>query len=223
MRFSSVLLGGEPKKTETVDNSTAEETPLAVVKEEKGDAVDVAEATTEVDLSIRRYRLWPLRWSVGWPTVIAYAVLPGVVLLLALTVGFAKWQAISTGEAHRSGVAATEAATEATIALLSYQPDTVESDLDAARSRLTGTFLDSYTELTQEVVIPGAKQKQISAVATVPGAALVSVTGSHAVVLLFVNQTVIVGQDAPTDTASRVRVALDKVDDRWLISEFEPV
>jgi Mce-associated membrane protein len=73
------------------------------------------------------------------------------------------------------------------------------------------------------VVIPGAKQKQISAVATVPAAASTSATPTHAVVLLMVNQTVIVGQDAPTNTASSVRVTLDKVDGRWLISHFEPV
>lgn len=223
MKFLSVRFGDEPVKADTVGKSPVDGTLIAAVKEDGGDAVEVTRAAAEADAPAFRNRLWPLRRPVGWSTVIAYAVLPGVVLLLALTVGFAKWQAFSAGQAQRAGVEATQAATEGTIALLSYQPDTVASDLDAARSRLTGTFLDSYTELTQEVVIPGAKQKQISAVATVPGAASVSVTGSHAVVLLFVNQTVIVGQDAPTDTASRVRVALDKVDDRWLISEFEPV
>ena len=45
----------------------------------------------------------------------------------------------------------------------------------------------------------------------------------HAVVLVFVNQTVVVGKDAPTDTASSVRVTLEKVGDRWLISKFDPV
>jgi len=34
---------------------------------------------------------------------------------------------------------------------------------------------------------------------------------------------VIVGQDTPTDTASSVRVTLDKVGNRWLISKFDPV
>jgi Mce-associated membrane protein len=38
-----------------------------------------------------------------------------------------------------------------------------------------------------------------------------------------VNQTVIIGQDAPTNTASSVRVTLDKVGGRWLISQFDPV
>jgi Mce-associated membrane protein len=116
-----------------------------------------------------------------------------------------------------------QAATEGTIALLSYRPDNVQKELEAARGRLTGTFLNAYTQLTHDVVIPGSKQKQISAVATVPGAASVSAATNHAVVLLFVNQTIIVGQDAPTSTASSVRVTLDKIDGRWLISQFDPV
>jgi Mce-associated membrane protein len=77
--------------------------------------------------------------------------------------------------------------------------------------------------LTHDLVIPGAKQKQISAVATVPAAAATSATPTHAVVLLFVNQSVVVGQSAPTSTASSVRVTLDKVGARWLISQFDPV
>ena len=52
---------------------------------------------------------------------------------------------------------------------------------------------------------------------------MVSADPTHAVVLVFVNQTVVVGEDAPTDTSSSVRVTLDKIDGRWLISEFEPV
>ena len=73
------------------------------------------------------------------------------------------------------------------------------------------------------MVIPGAKEKGIAAVATVPAAASVSATPQKAVVLVFVNQTVTVGQDAPTDTNSSVRVTLEKVGNRWLISEFDPV
>lgn len=107
--------------------------------------------------------------------------------------------------------------------MLSYKPDTAEKDLTAAQNRLTGQFKDSYASLTHDVVIPGAKQKQISAVANVPAAASVSATANHAVVLVFVNQTVIVGTDAPTSTTSCVRVTLDKHDGRWLISQFEPI
>jgi hypothetical protein len=52
------------------------------------------------------------------------------------------------------------------LALLSSRPDTVQKDLEAAKGRLTGTFLSAYTSLTRGVLIPGAQQKQISAVVT---------------------------------------------------------
>jgi Mce-associated membrane protein len=72
-------------------------------------------------------------------------------------------------------------------------------------------------------VIPGAKQQQITAVATVPAASSVSASVDHAVALVFVDQTTTVGSGAPTALASTVRVALDKVNGRWLISQFDPV
>ena len=56
-----------------------------------------------------------------------------------------------------------------------------------------------------------------------PAAAPVSAKADHAVVLLFVDQTVTVGADAPTNTTSSVRVTLDKVGGRWLISAFDPI
>ncbi len=160
---------------------------------------------------------------VSWARVIAYGLLPGLALLLACGTGYLKWRDSSVRDAPVARTESVQAATEGTIALLSYRPDTVQKDLEAAQGRLTGTFLNAYTQLTHDVVIPGAKQKQISAVATVPGAASISASADHAVVLLFVNQTITVGQDAPTSTASNVRVALDKVDGRWLISQFDPV
>jgi Mce-associated membrane protein len=103
----------------------------------------------------------------------------------------------------------------------SYQPDTVEKDLEAARDRLTGTFWESYTRLIHDVVVPGAKQKHIPAVATVPAATSVSACPNHAVALVFVNQTAAVGTDPPTDTASSVRITLDKIDGHWLFSGFD--
>jgi len=165
---------------------------------------------------------------VEWARVFAFGVLSAVVLLLGLGAGYLKWVDNSArlndiNSADSPAREAMQAAKDSTIALLSYKPDTVEQQLGAARDLLTGDFRDSYTSLTNDVVIPGAKQKQISAVATVPAVASVSADARHAVVLVYVNQTVIVGQDAPTDTASSVRVTLDKIGNRWLISKFDPV
>lgn len=163
------------------------------------------------------------RRRIRWIPLTTCILLPALALLLAVGAGYLKWQGAMLQQAQVAGAESVQAATEGTVALLSYRPDTVAQDLEAARSRLTGQFSETYGSLTHDVVIPGAQQKQISATATVPAAAAVSASADHAEVLLFVNQTVTVGKDAPTATASSVRVGLEKVDGRWLISQFDPV
>lgn len=142
---------------------------------------------------------------------------------LSALAGYLDWQGLSRRGAVTAATEAVAAARETATAILTYNADTVEGDLNAARDRLTGPFLAEYTKLVNEVVIPGSKEKQISAVAQVPAAASVSATANHAVALVFVDQTVTIGKGTPTNTASSVRVTLDRVDDRWLVSGFEPV
>jgi Mce-associated membrane protein len=158
-----------------------------------------------------------------WARVVAFGVLPALALLLAMGAGFLKFMDLAVRESNTARDESVQAAKDSTVALLTYKPDTVEQQLTAARDRLTGEFRGQYTDLTNNVVIPGAKQKQISAVASVPAAASVSANPGHAVVLVFVNQTVTVGSGPPADTASSVRITLDKVGGRWLISQFDPV
>ena len=166
----------------------------------------------------------PARWRrIKWSRVLAFGVLPAMALVIAVGAGFLKWQDAWVRGSRVAGIESVAAAKDSTIALLSYQPETVDKELKAARERLTGGFKDSYTQLIQDVVIPGAKKQHISAVATVPAAASVSATPKHAVALLYVDQTVVVGNDAPTDTSSIVRVTLDRTGGRWLISGFDPI
>lgn len=153
---------------------------------------------------------------------IALGVLPALTLLLALGAGFLKYQDDSARDTQRSAASSVKAATDATIALLSYTPDTAQAKLTSARDLLTGSFRDSYTSLINDVVIPGAQQKKISATAAVPAASSMSASADHAVVLVFVDQTVVMGNDAPSATASAVQVTLDKAGNRWLISGFDP-
>jgi Mce-associated membrane protein len=164
-----------------------------------------------------------IRRRIGWSRVLVMALLPAVALLFAIAAGYFKWTGETALESESARIAAVRAATESTVALLSYKASSVDKDLDTARDRLTGAFKDAYTSLIHDVVIPGAKQRQISAIATVPAAASVSATADHAVVLLFVDQTVNVGNDPPTDTASAVRITLDRRGGRWLISQFDPI
>ena len=149
--------------------------------------------------------------------------LPALALIIALGVGYLKWLDGTARESQMAAEASVRAASETTVAILSYKPETVDRDLKAAAERLTAGFRQQYTQLVNDVVAPGAKQQHITAVATVPAAASVSATGKHAVVLVFVDQTTTIGNDAPTQTTSSVRVSLEKIDGRWLISQFDPV
>lgn len=158
-----------------------------------------------------------------WRRVVAVGLLPSILFAAALGCGYLKWVDTSARAAGSAMAQPVSAAVDGAVALLSYQPDTVDKDLNAARERLTGTFRDSYTALIHDVVIPGAKQRNITAVAVVPAAAPMSSTQNRAVVLLFINQTTSIGGNPPTDSASSVRVTLDRVGDRWLISDFTPV
>lgn len=158
-----------------------------------------------------------------WRRTLTWGLLPGLVMLLALVTGALKFWDSSARESQSAGIESVQAARDSTVAMLSYQPDTVEEDLTAAQDLLTGAFRDSYMELTHDVVIPGSKHQHISTVANVPAAASVSATPDRAVVVVFVNQAATVGSDAPTNTASSVRVTLEKVSGRWLISAFDPI
>lgn len=220
---TETLTGQDPVE---VSAKTTEQS--AIENDEPEDAVDLVEsagassgdAHTENAEDVTPSARWR---RIKWSRVFAFGVLPLLAVVIAAGAGFLKWQDGWVRGSKVAGIESVAAAKDSTIALLSYQPDTVDKELKAARDRLTGSFKDSYTQLIQDVVIPGAKKQHISAVATVPAAASVSATPKHAVALLYVDQTVVVGNDAPTDTSSIVRVTLDRTGARWLISGFDPI
>lgn len=93
----------------------------------------------------------------------------------------------------------------------------------------TDELLDAFKEMTllelSDFVKKFEETFEVTAAApvAVAAAASVSTSADRAVVLLFVNQTITVGKDAPTTAASSVRVTLDNINGRWLISQFEPI
>jgi Mce-associated membrane protein len=157
---------------------------------------------------------------------IGRARLAALAVLALLLVASAIW--LYSGTASRRAAEtdradAVAAARESIVEMLSYRPDTAEAKLNAVRDRLTGPFLESFNQLIQTVVIPGAKQKKITAAAQVPAAAAVSGGADRAVVLAYVDQSLAIGSAAPTRTNSSVRVTMEKVDGRWLIAGFDPI
>ena len=120
--------------------------------------------------------------------------------------------------------AAISAASEGTVAVLSYTPDTLDHDFSSAKSHLTGDFLSYYDQFTQQIVAPAAKQKSVKTTAVVLRAALSDFHPNSAVVLLFVNQTTqSKDRPEPTMTSSSVLATMTKANGKWLISSFNPI
>jgi Mce-associated membrane protein len=119
---------------------------------------------------------------------------------------------------------AITAASDGTVAVLSYSPDTLDRDFSSAKSHLTGDFLSYYSKFTEEIVAPAAKQKSVKTNAVVVRAAVSELHPDNAVVLVFVNQsTVSKDRPEPSLTSSSVLVKLTKANGKWLISSFDPV
>jgi Mce-associated membrane protein len=154
-----------------------------------------------------------------------------VVLVLALLAagGLAAWLYFSQyrpdkatdGAASQSAI---DAARAGTVAMLSYKPETLDQDFAAAKSHLTGDFLNYYDTFTKQIVSPAARDKAVTTTAQVVGAAATELHPKSAVVLIFVNQvTTSKERAAPSAAASSVLVSLTKVQDTWLINKFDPV
>lgn len=120
--------------------------------------------------------------------------------------------------------AVVEAASSATAALLSYTPETIDADLAAARSAMTGDFATYYSGFTSEVVAPAARERGVKAQAHVIDSALMELHPDRAKVLVFLKQETS-SRERPEAavTASSVAVTVTKVDGRWLVSAFDPV
>jgi Mce-associated membrane protein len=160
------------------------------------------------------------------------AQLFGAVLLavaLIASAGVAAWlyfQQYRPDQETNAAVAgvALDAAKTGTVALLSYAPGSLDKDFAAAKSHLTGDFLSYYTQFTEQIVTPAAKQKSVKTAAAVVRAAVSELHPDSAVVLVFVNQTT-VSKENPDGAfaASAVKVGLKKINGAWLISSFDPV
>jgi Mce-associated membrane protein len=156
----------------------------------------------------------------------------GAVLLAAAllaSAGVAAWlyfQQYRPGQQTNDAAAnvALDAAKSGTVALLSYAPQSLDKDFTAAKSHLTGAFLSYYTQFTEQIVTPAAKQKSVKTSAAVVRAAVSDLHPDSAVVLVFINQNT-VSKENPDGSfaASAVKVGMKKINGTWLISSFDPV
>ena len=157
-------------------------------------------------------------------------VVPAVlVLLLLISAGAATWVYFEQYQPNRRtdpdvARAVVSAASDGTVALLSYSPESLDKDFASARSHLSGDFLSYYSKFTEQIVAPAARQKSLKTTAQVMGAAVSELHPDSAVVLVFVDQsTTSKDRPDPSIAASTVLVSMVRVNGNWLITKFDPV
>ena len=126
------------------DIDSVDETPARTVQTATVKETNESEAIAALGESDRDDQPMPSRRRIRWSRMIAYGVLPGLALLLALAAGFLKWQDNSVRDANVFREQSVRAATDSTIALLSYRPDTVQKDLE----------IQEYTDPYHDPMIP---------------------------------------------------------------------
>ena len=213
-------------------NGTADLTDTDDTEADKvvDDAVDEAtqkdDAATETEAKPEP-RDGVVRQSVRWARARLGVILLAAALIASAGAGawlyFEQYRPDQETNTAAAGVA-LDAAKNGTVALLSYSPESLDKDFAAAKSHLTGDFLSYYTQFTEQIVTPAAKQKSVKTTAAVVRAAVSELHPDSAVVLVFINQNT-TSKENPDGAfaASAVKVGLKKINDTWLISSFDPV
>lgn len=213
----------DEKDTGEVEAAEGSE-PISTAVE--SDAIETAEPEPKSPVTVK-----PKRSAVGAIAKGARRNWAPIALALALVAaaGLTAWMFFGVYKADQETDAAAQqaaikAASDGTVALLSYSPESLDKDFAAAKSKLTGSFLSYYTQFTEQIVAPAAKQKAVKTQAAVVRAALSEMHPDSAVVLVFINQTT-QSKDRPDASFinSAVRVTMQRIDGGWLISSFDPV
>lgn len=153
-----------------------------------------------------------------------FATWGAVPVLLACAAGGLWWHNQHEQSVEASSVAALDAAQKGTAQVLSYEPATVDANLAAAGNSLTGRFKDDFAALARDLIAPTAKKDNVKTRADVVSSSVVSAEDERVVTLVFVNQTTQSNvTPEPRVDGSRLKVTLEKVGDRWLISDLVPV
>lgn len=206
------------EKSEAVEQTSADEdTPSETAAEQESTAdPDTVASGPSVIAKTRGFAI--TRWK--------GLLLTAVLAAAAVFTGVLYFTSFRTGQQTDSAAeqVAIDAASTSTVALLSYSPDTLDRDMERARTLMTGEFETYYGKFSAEVVAPAVRERGITASAQVLNAAVMEMAPDSAKVLIFLNQeTVSRDRPEPALTASSVVVSMARSDGQWRISALDPV
>jgi Mce-associated membrane protein len=211
-------------RTESVAATPAEAARGAAVRADRTGAEPTELAVTSADKPVRR-SLTERAASVLQAGPLVTALIGVIVvatvaaLVLAGLLGYEKWEAGQLAETRRGAQAAADPAARD---ILSYDHRHLEQDFAKGRTHLTGQFAKDYDQTTSKGVAELAKTYKAVVRAEVMSSSVVSATRDRVVLLMFVNQvTTSTRVEGPKLDQNRVRLTLEKVDGRWLVSELD--
>jgi Mce-associated membrane protein len=212
------------RDAETTETAEAGEDVPGVAETEVDDSVTEVPAKADAPQRTKRGRR---DWSRRLRNVKVVPVT--LILLLLISGGVATWLYFERYQPRQQtnpsvARAVVSAASDGTVALLSYSPESLDKDFATAKSHLSGDFLSYYNQFTEQIVGPAAKEKSLKTTARVIGAAVSELHPNSAVVLVYVDQsTTSKDRPDPSESASSVLVSVTRVNGNWLITKFDPV
>jgi len=215
---TELLTGVNEAAVESGETDTTTETDDATTETDDA-TTETDDAADESDGKRRRSGLAVAGWIGAIVLTVALLASAGVTAWLY----FGQHRADQKTDEAAANVV-LDAAKTGTVAMLSYSPESLDKDFANAKSHLTGDFLSYYTNFTQQIVTPAAKQKAVKTSAAVVRAAVSELHPDSAMVLVFINQNT-TSKENPDGAfaASAVKVGMKKINGTWLISAFDPV
>ncbi len=168
-------------------------------------------------------RAWNDRPAADRRSLAVWAVVVSTGLVVALVVGVLGIRARVEPTPPDRSVASSAAA--AVTALMTFTPDDPATRRTEVARHLTGVLASDYALRGADVVFPSAVASGVSMTVDVTDAAAVTRTDRSARVLVFADQTIVVGthKDAPTQAGVARWAWMSRVDDQWLLAKLEPV
>lgn len=156
----------------------------------------------------------------GW-RIATVAVLTLLVAGSGAAAGIWDTQAANATATQQERDAAAAAAKAEIPQILSYDYRTLSADLARARADTAGEFSAQFDQLASQLIEPNAPKQQTVTKAVVPAAAAMDSSGDQVTVLVFVQQsTTNKQQPKPQVSAGQLRLTMQKVNGRWLVSQF---
>ncbi len=146
-----------------------------------------------------------------------------VLLVASLALALLQWRSVSgradaLGRENSDRAVLLGQAKQYAIDFASYSYKTLDADYARVKSHLTGSFVADY-EKAAEALKPVVQKYQGGATATVEGAGIESYDGTHATVVVFLDQTIVNSTSkTPRVDRNRLSLTLERVGGTWLVS-----